>query len=93
MNVWSSHTFRDDQSLKLSLLSRLLHYFSLYGMSADEPENQHGLRLPYSVCPVLGLDVHLRVLSQRISPERNILIQQLRAHPILVVENNRIGSR
>jgi len=60
--VGHTHTFGDDECLELTLLGRTLHNLALDGVSADQPVDEHGPRLPDSMGPILSLQVHLRIL-------------------------------
>jgi len=47
---------------KLTLLGRTLHNLALNSVSTDQPEDENGFRLPDTMWPILGLQVHLQIL-------------------------------
>jgi hypothetical protein len=64
-------------------------------VSADQPEDEHGLRLPDTMCPILSLQVHLRILHRphRHFSTRHFLIRSVgkkkkTTHPILVIKHD-----
>ena len=57
-------TFSDNERFQFPLLRRSLHDFCLYCMCTDKPENKHRLRLANTMRPILGLRVHLRILTE-----------------------------
>jgi hypothetical protein len=61
-------TFGDDERLELALLGCTLHNLALDRVPADQPEDEHGPRLPYPVCPILRLQVHLWILPTTLDP-------------------------
>lgn len=48
-------TFGDHERLKLALLGCTLHDLALDRVPADQPEDEHGSRLPDTVCSILCL--------------------------------------
>lgn len=85
----SMRTFCDDHSLELSLLRGTLHDFTLDRMLAHKSEHQHGPRLSYPVCTILGLEVHLRVLYIELTGQSNVKERDgANTHPILIVKDD-----
>jgi hypothetical protein len=64
---WEQATFGDDERFEFPLLGRTLHNLCLYRMRTDQPENKYRLLLADTMRPILGLCVHLRILSTKMS--------------------------
>ena len=65
-------TFGDDECLELALLGCTLHDLAFDRVPADQPKDKYGSRLPDTVCSILCLQVHLRILSKYQSIFRSI---------------------
>lgn len=58
-------TSMNDHLLQFTLHGGFFHNFLVNGVGCDQPENQHRLGLADSVTSILGLQITLRILSNK----------------------------